>query len=522
MDDHWWHIAAGRDILATGRILDYDQFSFTYYGHEWINIEWLYDVYIAWIWNNFGLSGLYGSRLIIFYLMSILIFLGHRYAIKDVLTGWNREAFALVSTLFVLVILQFRISDRPHSMAYLMIALFMFMIPRLLPNFPLIMSILSIAGIVLWRNCHPSWVLGVVIYFIFTVEYFISEIKSKGSVGRRYYLFIPGCFFLLAAGITASPHKFDFGLYLSHNSMKSNLIAEWVPFHQAFIFSPHMIIFLIYSAVFVFLLLLLFKRNPLLAVFSVVLLVQAFLHVRYLSELIIISGAMVAVIIAQEIKKFKIEMTRRKQISYFIIFFLFCNILFVSNSILFPVRPFGYGINSKTNPVGAMDFIEKSGLEGNLISTNTSVGGYVTFRLWPKVKTFIDGRILTLFPEDFLERFSNHPSDAVQGFKIDFVLYGDKLLNYNPESLESYYLIYFGETSALFASESLLAAHPEIKRFNLLTPWKLIKPGYIDWIKNNGKQAELFDEFVYLKKIAPDDKLTEAISETIGYIENQQ
>jgi hypothetical protein len=61
--DLWWHLAAGRDILAEGRVPTSDAFSHTFAGRPWTNHEWLWDVIYAsaarvdpqWVaWLNFG------------------------------------------------------------------------------------------------------------------------------------------------------------------------------------------------------------------------------------------------------------------------------------------------------------------------------------------------------------------------------------------------------------------------------------------------------------------------------------
>lgn len=42
--DLWWHLAAGREILATGSLPTTDHFSFTFAGKPWMHHEWLWGV----------------------------------------------------------------------------------------------------------------------------------------------------------------------------------------------------------------------------------------------------------------------------------------------------------------------------------------------------------------------------------------------------------------------------------------------------------------------------------------------
>ncbi len=49
--DLWWHLAAGRDILARGSVPATDPFSHTFSGQPWTNHEWLWDAIYASAWR---------------------------------------------------------------------------------------------------------------------------------------------------------------------------------------------------------------------------------------------------------------------------------------------------------------------------------------------------------------------------------------------------------------------------------------------------------------------------------------
>jgi hypothetical protein len=46
-NDTWWHLRAGQEMIASGRVLLTDTFSHTVYGAHWPNYEWLGDVIFA-------------------------------------------------------------------------------------------------------------------------------------------------------------------------------------------------------------------------------------------------------------------------------------------------------------------------------------------------------------------------------------------------------------------------------------------------------------------------------------------
>ena len=66
---------------------------------------------------------------------------------------------------------------------------------------------------------------------------------------------------------------------------------------------------------------------------------------------------------------------------------------------------FGLGVNERTLPAGAADFIEKEGLPG-LRYNDFGDGGYFIWRFYPERKVFQDGRTQA-YPDDFLRVFNS-------------------------------------------------------------------------------------------------------------------
>lgn len=56
--DTWWHLAAGRQTLESGHILQTDLFSHTRYGSPWVNHSWLSQVVLYWLFAHFSYAGL--------------------------------------------------------------------------------------------------------------------------------------------------------------------------------------------------------------------------------------------------------------------------------------------------------------------------------------------------------------------------------------------------------------------------------------------------------------------------------
>jgi hypothetical protein len=56
--DTFWHIAAGHQVLDTGRFITTDPFTFTFQGEEWVAYEWLSECLLAVIDDVAGFDGL--------------------------------------------------------------------------------------------------------------------------------------------------------------------------------------------------------------------------------------------------------------------------------------------------------------------------------------------------------------------------------------------------------------------------------------------------------------------------------
>jgi hypothetical protein len=65
--------------------------------------------------------------------------------------------------------------------------------------------------------------------------------------------------------------------------------------------------------------------------------------------------------------------------------------------------PFRLGEDRARLPVAAVDFLEQHGLDGK-IANAFDEGGYLIWRLWPRVRVLVDGRNETLYPPEFLSR----------------------------------------------------------------------------------------------------------------------
>src|ERR1700747_1017343 len=55
--DVWWHLASGRWMWEHRAILRADPFSFTVFGHPWVNQEWLFEIVLYGIYQVANIPG---------------------------------------------------------------------------------------------------------------------------------------------------------------------------------------------------------------------------------------------------------------------------------------------------------------------------------------------------------------------------------------------------------------------------------------------------------------------------------
>ncbi len=63
--DTWWHLAGGRLMFATHRLALIDTFSFTEYGHVWVNRHWLFQLMAYGFYATGGVGGLVVMRTVL-------------------------------------------------------------------------------------------------------------------------------------------------------------------------------------------------------------------------------------------------------------------------------------------------------------------------------------------------------------------------------------------------------------------------------------------------------------------------
>jgi hypothetical protein len=214
--DTFWHIAAGRWIIAHGAVPQADPFSFTFVGRPWMAHEWLSEVIMAGAFLAAGWSG-------------VMLLTGLAVGGLAALMGtWLLRWLTPLSTLTTLVVGIACVGPgmlaRPHLLVLPVVALWTIGLLRAREQgrapplwLPLVMA--------LWANMHSSFLVGLVIAGALALETLLDF-----KAWRRRALVDWAAFVALSLLATlATPHGIDgLAFPLRVLNMKTlPIIAEW-------------------------------------------------------------------------------------------------------------------------------------------------------------------------------------------------------------------------------------------------------------------------------------------------------
>jgi hypothetical protein len=159
--DTFWHVAAGRWMLAHGAVPATDPFSYTFVGRPWMAHEWLSEVAMAGAWRAAGWSG-------------VMMLTGAATgALAAALGRWLLRWLSLPATLATLALSLACVAPgalaRPHFLVLPVLAIWTIALlsARERRRAPALWLALMMA---LWANLHSSFVIGLLIAAAFGLE----------------------------------------------------------------------------------------------------------------------------------------------------------------------------------------------------------------------------------------------------------------------------------------------------------------------------------------------------------------
>jgi len=391
--DLWGHTKYGLDTLAKGELLRTDIYSYSAYGQEWINHEWLSELLFGVFYKNFGVYGLLFLKTFLSLLLLFLI-----YSLIACQTKYIFERFVLYFIVLISLIPQF-LNLRPQIFSFIFSAVYMSFFYKLsvknnitikdLFLFPLIM--------LFWANLHGGFPVGIGLLFLFIV----ADIIDKKKVSYLLLIF----FVLTIVATLINPYGFRLYkcLYLSITS--NSCISEW-----NFLNEDNIIQWLYVGFVFLVLIISQLKKKTLHVLF---LFVTAFMGIRQMKlfPFFILSSAVIIPPFFSDLLRNKFQILKEKSydfskiksiiiVSCFLLLICFLSTGILSN-LLNPISK----INERF-PIGAVKYIKEQNFKGKLLS-HYDWAQYCIWELYPDWKMFYDGRFRTVYDSEIEKEYFN-------------------------------------------------------------------------------------------------------------------
>ena len=217
--DLWGHIKFGEHMWLSKAFARTDIYSFTAYGREWINHEWLSELLMYFLYEFLGSPGLLIGKLLVGFAIVFLLSQISFHRTSDTLV------YSLVFILTVFVMSP-GFMTRPQILTFFFTSLFLYVIhmylereKNLLWSLPLIM--------LFWANCHGGFVIGLGMFPVVVVcEIIACRFRNGNRTHLRSLIF---WLVLTEASVLINPYGYRLLIFLYKTLSVPRNIWEWSP-----------------------------------------------------------------------------------------------------------------------------------------------------------------------------------------------------------------------------------------------------------------------------------------------------
>jgi hypothetical protein len=409
--DIFWHLAAGKEMIARKSFLFTDPFAYTLAFPRWVDLHWLFQLLC------YGLYSLGSERaLIIFKLCSVSLI-----AALLCQTHRNRGSLVLCALFAPFLFFQVRylVDVRPLLVTMLFTALYVFLFERAGATGKKRTLWWCVPLQILWTNCQGLYLIGLFIVGAYWVESLSGFLRKKNGLSGTLTVVLAAC----AVSCLANPYGVSglllpFKLFLRITPNAGNIyslnISENVPLFSLAGFETAYRTVVIITAFIAVSLFIINRKNVRLShvILFTGFLILACIAVRNVPLYVVA----VVPIIANYLSTagFWNRFSALRHAAYLCApALLVIPVLHHANvTSLCPPRctlsPFRY-------PEKITDLIRRNPVPGNMFN-DIRYGGYLIWRLYPEKKVFIDTRLVIRPPEFFAEylALSDYPETFAQ------------------------------------------------------------------------------------------------------------
>jgi hypothetical protein len=464
--DLWGHVRFGQAFLANHGPLFHDPYSYSAFGHSWVDYEWLGDALMAAAFNHLGLAGLLMLKLGCAALLVIFLVM----ALAETGASTQIQFGVLV---FAAVVIRPQLQFRPQSFTMAMLAILMWLLVR--DTYRCAGRLwLAVPLMALWANLHAGFVMGIVALGIYAAVSGLQDLLRNRDYRRILWLI--ATVFAAALATLATPYGFSTWTALIatiRDPFTRTVITEWQPLLPTIVLAwrvhgPHLSNYEIGIGLMVAMALLWplsieAADLPLVAIAAAISL-AAFIAQRNLP----LAAIAIAVPLARHLHLVMVRRRGRAQRAGWSPGWWWLNQAFliaIAFAILLQGGAFARSLRSADlYPVSACDFMERHHLSGNILN-DYEWGEYLIWRMAPRSRVFIDGRYDTVYPLRIIAAYMLFHFDLLDGgpifedFHHDFILIGAdaksrRLVDSNPH----WKLIYEDAAARLYAPAASAAA----------------------------------------------------------------
>jgi hypothetical protein len=175
--DYWWHVRTGQYIVETGTLPRADFYSYTVNGTPWVTHEWLTELFLYLVQEQFG----YAANVALFGLVGALTAM----AVYATCRAWGLgEPAAIVLTLWAVVMGMGSANVRPQTLTALLLAICVLLLTRYKRGEARVLWALP-PLMALWVNLHGGYVIGLVLMGLAVVGQALSRAIGRPTAPLR-------------------------------------------------------------------------------------------------------------------------------------------------------------------------------------------------------------------------------------------------------------------------------------------------------------------------------------------------
>jgi hypothetical protein len=493
--DVWFHLAAGRLMLATGTWPASNTFALTSPEHPWVDLHWIFQLLLYGAWS---LAGIAGTIVLVAALVAATTLVLYGIAQR-----WVPPMFAAFLLAVALTVASPRFEPRPETMSFLYFAIYLLLLEGYPRNGKAIYWLVPLQ--ILWVNTQGIFAVGLALIGCYWAGATLAFLplprgwREETSLGFAAWRRLTVVLAVATIGCLLNPWGVEGALFpiqlfprVTGSSLFSSRIGEFrAPLSSGY--APPLVYtwvaLLVATGVSFVVNIRRWHLGRLLAALAFgILSTQSLRNMTFAAW---IAVPVIAANLGWLVARWRLPAAVRTAFASVALAAIVVMAAVVASNqwsrVLGTQREFGMDVSPVRFPTDAVAFIEKAGIKGRAFNC-LAMGGYLTW-MRPNDPVFVDGR-LEAFPESVFRRYfavMDQPDawpQMIGGYTLDYALLYHAWSNRIPLvrylALDhGWTLVYYDEVASIFVPND--DAHREMREralgeFNALRAARMAEP----------------------------------------------